>query len=541
MRLGKVLVTDFVKHLHVLVSAGHSYTAHKPGTTPRPVPSLSWTAPQPIGNGGSLNSISCPTTSFCAAVDSNADVLTTTDPAGGASTWSSTLVGTSSLGFTAISCPAANLCVASEQGTGDVWVSTDPTGGVGAWTATNVVTVDGGGLADVTCPSTTLCVGADGGGDDYTTTDPTTGNWSIDPVDPGGTLDSVSCAGTGLCVAVGSALSTSTNPAGGTGAWRTTTSLGGASAGCATTSLCLLGDGTDDIYDSTDPNGGPSTYHEQNTVDSHSVFATITGLVCPSATDCLAVDSAGDVVSTDAPTSGPWRTAQADPTGFLNSISCPSTTLCVAVDGGGNEIVGTATRAATEGADVSGADVIGREPRATAATASTRVVVMAGFTVGGVPAIRITHTVRGSCFSTSDAALRDDAYRCMSGNELFDPCLAPPSSVRAPNEVVVCPTDPFRNTGIEIRLTKRLPRNQEPAASDRGVPFAIRLTNGCEAMLDTDATAAIGRTRANYDCARSHQWLWGAPSRRGRVWMIWSAPLNAKHLTRRVSIAEAWF
>jgi hypothetical protein len=531
---GKVLVTDFIRHRHVLLSAGQSYTAHA-GANPSPAIRLKWTAPQPIGNGGSLSSISCPSASFCAAVDANGDVLTTADPAAGAGTWTTTHVGTSSLGFSAISCPTASLCVASELLTGDVYVSSDPTGGAGAWTATNVDSVDGASLYDVTCPTTTLCVTVDGGADVYTTTDPSSGHWSQDPVDPDGYLNSTACADD-LCIAVGSSLSTSTNPAGGTGAWRTSSALGAGTAACPTTSLCLLGDGTNDIYVSTDPAGGPASYKEQSLIDSDAAFATITGIACPSTSECVAVDNEGDVMWTSDPTSGPWKTTQADSAQFLNAIACPSATLCIAIDGEGDEIVGTPA-----GGTASGENVISRAPRTVPhATAATRAVVMAGFTVGGVPTMRITRTVRGSCFSTSDATLRDDAYRCTSGNELFDPCLAPPPSVRA-GQVVVCPTDPFRNTGIEIRLTKRLPHNGGPTPSDRGVPFAIRLTNGCEAMLDTGATAAIGRIRANYYCPRTHQWLWGAPSRRDRLWTIYSAPLNAKRLTRRVSIAEAWF
>jgi hypothetical protein len=546
VRAGKVLVTDFVKHLHVLVSAGHSYTAH----APTPVPDLAWTAPQPIGNGGSLNSVSCPTTSFCAAVDGNGDVLTSTDPAGGPGTWTLAPVGTSSLGFTAISCPSPSLCLASETLTGDVYVSTDPTGGAGAWSATTVDSTDGATLYDITCPTAALCLTVDGGADVYTTTDPVQGSWSEDPVDPDGYLNNVTCAGAGLCIAVGTGLSTSTDPAGGTGAWRTSTAVSGGSATCPRTSLCLIGGGEDDISVSTDPAGGPSTYTDHDLVDPHWPFATITGIACPGTNDCLAVDNEGDVMATGDPASGHWTMTPADPEQFLNAISCPSTRLCVAVDGEGDALVGTATGAATggteaggadvSGADVSGRDIIARSAQATATAASTRVVVVAGFTVGGRPAMRITHTVRGSCFSTSDAAPRDDAYRCMSGNELFDPCLAPPRSVRA-GKVVVCPTDPFRDTGIEIRLTRRLPHNTQPAPSDRGVPFAIRLTNGCEAMLDTGATATIGRTRANYYCARTRQVLWGAPSRRGRLWTIWSAPATARRLLRRVSIAQAWF
>lgn len=531
VRQGKVLVTDFVLHRHVLLSAGHSYTASKRGS----VPALSWTPPQPIGNGGALNSISCPTTSFCAAIGSNDDVLTTTDPAGGPATWTTTPVGTSSLGFSAISCPSAALCVASEELTGDVWVSTDPTGGAGAWSPVNVDTVEDSTLYDVTCPTTTLCLTVDGGADVFTTTDPADGSWTEDPVDPDGYLNSVACAGTGLCIAAGTGLSASTDPAGGAGAWRTTTALSASSAVCPTTSLCLLGGGDDDISVSTDPTGGPSTYKDHDLIDPNAPFATITGIACPSIGDCLAVDNEGDVMSTGDPATGHWKMTQADSDQFLNAISCPSTTLCLAVDNNGDAIVGTPPGASA----VSDSDELTGSRRAMTAAASTRLVVMAGFTVGGVPTMRITRTVRGSCFSPSDAASRDDAYRCMSGNELFDPCLAPPASVRA-GRVVVCP-DPFNGTGIEIRLTRRLPRNTDPAPSTHGLPFAVRLTNGCEAMLETGATQVIRGVRANYYCQRTHQFLWGAPSRRGRLWTIWSAPESARRLTRRVSIAEAWF
>jgi hypothetical protein len=336
---GKVLVTDFVRHRRVLVSAGHSYTARRAGGGGS-APALSWSAPQPIGNGGSINSIACPTTTFCAAVDSNGDVLTTTDPAGGPSAWTTTLVGTSSLGFNSISCPTTSLCVANEAATGMVYVSTNPTGGASAWTATSLPA--GTAANDLTCPTTTLCLAVDDFGDVLVTTAPASGAWTTDPVYPGGNFDSVACASAGLCLAVGPGVSTSTNPAGGTGAWRTTRSLLAISSTCPTTSLCLLGNSTNDIYVSTDPAGGPTTYHEQQLVDSHSAFATITGITCPSTRDCVAVDDAGDVMSTGHPTAGPWTSSRADPTGFLNGVACPSTTLCVAVDGAGNATVGTA-------------------------------------------------------------------------------------------------------------------------------------------------------------------------------------------------------
>jgi hypothetical protein len=528
VRQGKVLVTDFRRHRHVLLSAGHSYTA------PAPSP-LTWSAPEGIGDGSAVQAVSCPSSSFCAAANSDGDVLTSTDPAGGPATWQATSLATGSIGLTTITCPTETFCATTDDN-GDVLVSTDPTGGPSAWTATNIVNPDGDGIEGLTCPSTTLCVAVDSLGNVITSTDPTGGVWSTAAVSTG-TLDTVACAGTGLCLALGADLAASIAPTGGTATWRTTSALSGSLLACPSATVCAidgLGPSGEGVYVSTSPTGGPSTYH----LIGDPGHGNVEGFACPSAGECIVVDDNGYAsVNTDL-TGDHWTSRKIDSAGFLDAISCPSTSFCLAGDQNGDALVGTAPGGSTSG------DVIGGTPRTprrvTAAAAATRVVVMAGFTVGGVPTMRISRTVRGSCFSTSAAALRDDAYRCTSGNELFDPCLAPPASVRA-GHVVVCPTDPFGNTGIEIRLTRPLPRNDEPAPSERGIPFAVRLTNGCEAMLDTGATAVIGRERANYYCARTHQALWGTPSRRGRVWTIWSAPPNAKRLSRRVPIAEAWF
>jgi hypothetical protein len=86
-------------------------------------------------SGLPVKGVSCPTTSACAAVDNNADVIVSTNPRGGASEWSSTNVlpapqteknplGVQN-GMFGISCPAAALCVgvgASEN----VIASTNP-------------------------------------------------------------------------------------------------------------------------------------------------------------------------------------------------------------------------------------------------------------------------------------------------------------------------------------------------------------------------------------------------------------------------------
>jgi hypothetical protein len=80
----------------------------------------------------------------------------------------------------------------------------------------------------------------------------------------------------------------------------------------------------------------------------------MTSISCPSTTLCVAVDGAGDVISSPDPTGGAaaWTAAHVDPSPTQNNtdnagsvlvrgVSCPSTTLCVAVDAAGNALVST--------------------------------------------------------------------------------------------------------------------------------------------------------------------------------------------------------
>jgi hypothetical protein len=61
-----------------------------------------------------LSAISCPTVSLCVATDASGDVVTSTDPTGGAAAWKVTNVDGSSY-LSAISCPTTSLCVAVDE------------------------------------------------------------------------------------------------------------------------------------------------------------------------------------------------------------------------------------------------------------------------------------------------------------------------------------------------------------------------------------------------------------------------------------------
>jgi hypothetical protein len=101
------------------------------------------TASADVGDRSSdeiVNAVSCPSVSLCVAGDSAGNILTSTDPAGGASAWTKARVarpdpiGNS---LTAISCPSVSLCVAGD-GNGNILTSTNPTGGASTWTTAPV-------------------------------------------------------------------------------------------------------------------------------------------------------------------------------------------------------------------------------------------------------------------------------------------------------------------------------------------------------------------------------------------------------------------
>ncbi len=356
--------------------------------------------------GNRFEAVSCPSESLCVATDAHGDVLTSTDPTGGASAWTRTKVttpnelgGGNALG--GVSCPSVRLCVAT-AGEGKMVSSTDPTGGVGSWSETNV---DGTNeLFDVSCVSEDLCAASDNSGDILTATEPTggkgawtaahvsagsiahvsctsglcvatNGNEVITSTEPAGgaskwtsapietsnkyghdpSLDAVACLSAELCVLgdESGAVVTSTDPTEGAGAWTVSDLEVGSSTlrgvSCAPTGLCVAVDDAGNVVTSTDLAGGASAWSESH-LDNHE----IDGVSCPSAGFCVAVDNAGDVLASTDPAggAGAWSVVDVDKARQVKSVSCPSVNLCVAIDGEGGLVTSTNPTGGVEAWDV---------------------------------------------------------------------------------------------------------------------------------------------------------------------------------------------
>src|SRR5579875_441498 len=100
----------------------------------------------------------------------------------------------------------------------------------------------------------------------------------------------------------------------------------------------------------------------------------------------------------------------------------------------------------------------------------------------------------GSCWTNSIASNRSDAWRCMSGNEIFDPCFLIPG-----NRAVACDADPSRpGSGFLLRLTKPLPAPD--VARGRPYPFMVGLTDGSICGRFTGTLALVAGQIVRFGC-----------------------------------------
>ncbi len=317
-----------------------------------------------------LSGVSCPTESLCVAVGGYDTLAVSQTPTGGAARWE-VVNPTYPVGpgvtcvegephcptpggrLQAVSCASRSLCVAVSY-EGFVYVSTEPAGGAGAWSSTVVNDGDGAThLTAVSCPSPALCVAVSGGSNNsnggkvLTSTNPTAGQWQVTRLGSSLDLRGVSCGTPSLCVAVAreGRIFVSTNPTGGASAWTEEGTPGGPGdlegIACVSTLLCAAGNLTGNILFSTSPAGGGATWREANAGGS----VQITGVSCPTANRCLAVDNNGDVLTSTNPTGGPgsWsfenlvpfpgstEGTERQPWNALWGASCASTSLCALV------------------------------------------------------------------------------------------------------------------------------------------------------------------------------------------------------------------
>lgn len=127
---------------------------------------------------------------------------------------------------------------------------------------------------------------------------------------------------------------------------------------------------------------------------------------------------------------------------------------------------------------------------AVAVAAPTRIVHLRVFSSSGaVVGVHPTRTLRGSCWVGSIGLPRPDAWRCMVGNEILDPCLESPRGDTVP---LVCLAG---TATVRLRLTKPLPLKERNRPEKTFFPWRLVLAGGdvCERFTGTAAGVVQGQ------------------------------------------------
>jgi len=157
----------------------------------------------------------------------------------------------------------------------------------------------------------------------------------------------------------------------------------------------------------------------------------------------------------------------------------------------------------------------------------------------------------GSCWTNSNIIQRSDVWRCMIGNEIFDPCYTAQDKT-----TIVCDAKPDikKPSGFVLKLTKPLPASDVPNGPSSSASM-VELEDGtiCDAISGASgATDGVRTERISYSCRMSSKniVIFGALIT-GKVWIAEKGilveqktnndlpPMLVKDL-RKVKIRTVW-
>jgi hypothetical protein len=131
---------------------------------------------------------------------------------------------------------------------------------------------------------------------------------------------------------------------------------------------------------------------------------------------------------------------------------------------------------------------------------TTTVEVITPWTVDGTISKNLSVTsATGYCWTGSLAVNDSQAWRCMAGNDIFDPCFAPVAEPEGSPEVA-CMATPWGGV-VRLRLTKALPYALGDSGSGAANPdWAIELANHDRCVVSTGANGELGGIALVYYC-----------------------------------------
>lgn len=149
--------------------------------------------------------------------------------------------------------------------------------------------------------------------------------------------------------------------------------------------------------------------------------------------------------------------------------------------------------------------------------------------------VPVTGKTNGSCWTSSIALSWDaNAYRCMAGNEIYDPCFASAASTHE----VACANSPW--SGIELMtLTAPLPSgNGAGTGGGQGGLWAVQLASGDRCVVGTGTGTEVGGQGLPYVCASGG--FAGGVDQQHQPWTVEYAKSDSSGVLVTETVAVAW-
>ena len=115
--------------------------------------------------------------------------------------------------------------------------------------------------------------------------------------------------------------------------------------------------------------------------------------------------------------------------------------------------------------------------------------------------VTVTKRLSGTCWTGSIAVDDPQVWRCMSGNNILDPCFAAEDGTTTSQ--LACDPQPWNGKLILLHLTSALPMSEANPANSSNNPssgWAIQLGNGDKCFVSTGANGEVDGVLIVYYC-----------------------------------------
>jgi len=156
--------------------------------------------------------------------------------------------------------------------------------------------------------------------------------------------------------------------------------------------------------------------------------------------------------------------------------------------------------------------------RTGSAPVQTIVKVFAPWTPGDTlsPAVKVTgHAFAGDCWTSSQAdSSNPEAWRCISGNMISDPCFAPPEQSNVTQ--MACAESPWSGV-VLLKLAHPLSYGSTGTSKNAGSPWFMQLANGDRCGHTTGTEPETSGVVLGYGCRLGEA---GYPTADGAPWTV---------------------